>query len=453
MLPTPDEPEIPGVVGRRSARLSIIVPITVHGTDAAGQSFKENTWTISVNKHGGRIATFHRLAVDDQVLIENPLLARTARGRVNRICEKRFAEDPFEVCVELLEAQNVWGVRLPPEDWAKERQSVLDGRKDASPHAETDPPATADAHPKDNLKTETTHLAPGGLPVEAGEQTGGLSQFNMAVHALTRLAGETATPSTQPAAPRQESVPAQAPSVPAQNAGLAAFESLQKSIDEAQSLKEELSALLNRMQAARGEAESLLSRTAQASEEVKLQIEGARRSSEESLQQRLEALRQEIQADTLNAGTEARKICKEESGTAVKAISVCVDSAVDLLNRAGDEAAARLQGARQNLEISLKKAEESLPRLASESASQFEKFHAEAEAFAGQFRSELESAARESSTKASGEISEKLERSVESALEVVVRDFNKTSRGSSRTAERGAPFGSRTSAWRRPRSS
>ena len=425
MLPTPNEPEVPGVVGRRSARLSIIVPITVHGTDSAGQSFKENTWTISVNKHGGRIATFHRLAVDDQVLIENPLLGRSARGRVNRICEKRFAEDPFEVCVELLEAQNVWGVRLPPEDWAKERQSVLDERKDASPLAETGPPATAAAPPEDDLKMETTHLAPGGLPVEAGEQTGGLSQFNMAVHALTRLAGETAAPSTQPAAPRQESVPAQAPSVPAQNAGLAVFESLQKTLAEAQLLKEEFNALLNRMHAARGEVESLLARTTQASEEVRSQIEGTRRSSEESLQHSLEALRREIQADTLNAGTEARKICKEESGTAVKAISVCVDSAVDLLNRAGDEAAARLQGARQNLELSLKKAEESLPRLASESASQLEKFHAEAEAFAGQLRSELESAARESSAKASEEITEKLEGSVESALEVVVRDFNK----------------------------
>ena len=116
MLPTPDEPEIPGVVGRRSARLSIIVPITVHGADATGQFFKENTWTISVNKHGGRIATFHQLAAGDQIVIENPLLGRSAEARVNRVCEKHFAEDPYEVCVELLEAQNVWGAKLPPEE-------------------------------------------------------------------------------------------------------------------------------------------------------------------------------------------------------------------------------------------------------------------------------------------------------------------------------------------------
>jgi hypothetical protein len=425
MQPTPDEPEIPGVVGRRSARLSIIVPITVHGTDAAGQSFKENTWTISVNQHGGRIATFHRLAVDDQILIENPLLGRSARGRVNRVSEKRFAEDPFEVCVEFLEAQNVWGVRLPPEDWEKERQGVLDGRKDLSPQAEPRPAATPIALPDGETKIETTHPAPGGLPVEAGEQTGGLSQFNMAVHALTRLAGEAAAPAAQPAAPRQEPGPAEAPAAPAENAGLAACESLQQAIREAQSLKDELNALWDRMQTARGEVENLLSRTTKASEEFQSQIEGARRSNEDSVQQSLEAMRREMQADTLDAGTQARKICKEESGTAVKAISVCVDSAVDLLNRAGDEAAARVQGARQTLELSLKKAEESLPHLASESASLLEKFRGEAEAFAGQLRSDFESTTRESSAKAGAEISEKLEGSVESAMEVVVRDFNK----------------------------
>jgi hypothetical protein len=41
----------------------------MRGTDAAGQAFKENTWTISANKHGGRIATFRQLAVDDEIVI------------------------------------------------------------------------------------------------------------------------------------------------------------------------------------------------------------------------------------------------------------------------------------------------------------------------------------------------------------------------------------------------
>jgi hypothetical protein len=161
-------------------------------------------------------------------------------------------------------------------------------------------------------------------------------------------------------------------------------------------------------------------------EEFKAQIERVHRSSEDSIQHLLEGMRQEIQAETLNAGIQARKICKEESGTAAKAISVCVDSAVDSLNRAGDEAVAKLQAARQTLELSLKTAaEEYLPRLAGESASMLEKFRAEAHALTAQLQSEVEFTAREFSEKASREISERLERTAEGALELVARNFNK----------------------------
>jgi hypothetical protein len=116
MLPNHDESDVLDAGGRRSVRLSIKIPVTLCGTAAAGQAFKENTWTISVNKHGGRIATFHELAVNDEVIIENPLLGRSAKARVIRICEKQFAEDPYEVCVELLEPQNVWVAKPPPEE-------------------------------------------------------------------------------------------------------------------------------------------------------------------------------------------------------------------------------------------------------------------------------------------------------------------------------------------------
>ena len=199
MEPSPDESDIPGVVGRRSARLSIIVPVTVRGTDAAGQAFKENTWTICVNKHGGRIATFHQLADDDQIVIENPLLGRSAKARVKRVCEKRFAEDPFEVCVELLEAQNVWGVKLPPEDWQKERQIVPGDQKSPTPQAAPQAPKTPAPTAERGGVVETAHLAPRGSPADVGEHTGGLSEFNMAVNAVSRFAGEANAPPAQPA--------------------------------------------------------------------------------------------------------------------------------------------------------------------------------------------------------------------------------------------------------------
>ena len=570
MEPSPDESDIPGVVGRRSARLSIIVPVTVRGTDAAGQAFKENTWTISVNKHGGRIATFHQLAADDQIVIENPLLGRTAKARVNRVCEKRFAEDPYEVCVELLEAQNVWGVKLPPEDWQKERQIVPGDQKSPTPQAAPQAPKTPAATAEKGGIVETAHLAPRGSPAELGEHTGGLSQFNMAVNALSRFAGEANAPPAQPASHRQDAmgVP-KAPAGHPQAPDPLALKALQEKIGEAQSLRQELSVLTDRVQSARVEVENLLLKAREAQrdgtfeaeqvakkveeasgkqlqsvlarldqeverrlgsastrlagetqqrlqaeaagivenivkemgdrlsplaqeslskaarefqaqckreaeqakaeldelvkdatavvdvrirkvmedvspslsaqiersaeqvareqlEEFQAQIERARRSSEDSTQHNLERMRQETQAEILNAGIQARKIYKEESGTAAKVISVCVDSAVDSLNRAGDEAASKLQAARQTLELSLKKAtEECFPRLADESASVLEKFRAETQALAAQLQSEVESTAREFSEKASGDISEKLEGAVEGALELVARDFNK----------------------------
>ena len=570
MQPTPDESDIPGVVGRRSARLSIIVPVTVRGTDAAGQAFKENTWTICVNKHGGRIATFHQLADDDQIVIENPLLGRTAKARVKRVCEKRFAEDPYEVCVELLEAQNLWGVKLPPEDWQKERQIVPGDQKSPTPQAPPQAPKTPAPTAERGRVVETAHLAPRGSPADVGEHTGGLSQFNMAVNALSRFAGEANAPPAQPAAHRQDAmgVP-EAPAGHPQAPDPLALKALQEKIGEAQSLRQELSLLTDRVQSARVEVENLLLKAREAQrdgtfeaeqvakkveeasgkqlqsvlarldqeveqrlgsastrlagetqqrlqaeaagiveniakemgdrlsplaqeslsaaalefqaqckgaaeqakaeldglvkdatavvdvhmrklmeevspslsaqidrsaeqvareqlEEFKAQIEPVRRSSEDSTQRNLERMRQETQAEILNAGIQARKIYKEESGTAAQVISVCVDSAVDSLNRAGDEAVSKLQEAYQTLELSLKKAaEECLPRLADESASVLEKFRAETQALAAQLQSEVESTAREFSEKASGDISEKLEGAVEGALELVARDFNK----------------------------
>ncbi|MGD0009121.1 MAG: hypothetical protein ABSE93_11335 [Terriglobia bacterium] len=567
MQPSPDEVDIPGMVGRRSARLSIIVPVTVRGTDAAGQAFKENTWTISVNQHGGRLATFHQLAPDDQIVIENPLLGRTAKARVNRVCEKRFAEDPYEVCVELLEAQNVWGVKLPPEDWRKEHQIVPGDQKSPTPQAAPQAPKTPAATAEKGGMVETTHLAPRGSLAELKEHTGGLSQFNMAVSALSRFALEANAPPAQPASHRQDAmgVP-KAPAGHPQAPDPLALKALQEKISEAQSLRQELTVLTDRVQSARVEVENLLLKAREAQrdgtfeaeqvakkveeasgkqlqsaltrldqeverrlgsaaarlagetrqrlqaeaagivenvakemgdrlsplvqeslskaalaqckraaeqakaeldelvkdatavvdvrirkvmedvspslsaqiersaeqvareqlEEFKAQIERARRSSEDSTQQNLERMQQETQAEILNAATQARKIYKEESETAAKAISVCVDSAVDSLNRAGDEAVSKLQAARQTLELSSKKAaEECLPRLADASASVLEKFRAETQALAAQLQSEVESTAREFSEKASGDISEKLEGAVEGALELVARDFNK----------------------------
>jgi cellobiose-specific phosphotransferase system component IIA len=296
---SPDESVIPGVVGRRSARLSIIVPVTVRGTDAAGQPFKENTWTISVNKHGGRLAAFHQLAAAAQIVIENPLLGRTAKARVRRVCEKRFAEDPYEVCIELLEQQNVWGVKLPPEDWQKERQVVPGDQKSPTPQAAPHAPKTPEATAENGGVVETSHLAPRGLPAELGENTGALSQFSMAVSALSRFAGEANAAPPHPAAHGQDAMGApKAPAGHPQGPDSLALKALQEKIGEAQSLLQELSVLTDRVQSTRVEVENLHSKAA-------LEFQAQCKRATEQAKAELD----ELVRDT---AIQARKICKEE---------------------------------------------------------------------------------------------------------------------------------------------
>jgi len=56
----------------------------MRGTDAAGQTFKENTWTIKRQQARRQDRTFRQLAVDDEIVIENHCWAGAPRPRVNR---------------------------------------------------------------------------------------------------------------------------------------------------------------------------------------------------------------------------------------------------------------------------------------------------------------------------------------------------------------------------------
>ena len=105
---------------RRSTRLTISIPIFISGLDADGSSFSESVRTLVVNKHGAMIATTHRLALSTEVLIENPARGVVAKASVVWLGEKDNAVDLHSVGLELLEAQNLWGIAFPPDDWRPE---------------------------------------------------------------------------------------------------------------------------------------------------------------------------------------------------------------------------------------------------------------------------------------------------------------------------------------------
>ena len=111
---------------RRSTRLPIVLPVTLSGIDNNGQAFKENTWTMGINKHGAKLSTAYRLAVGDQVMVGNTVLGHYAQARVTRVIEKGRA---FEIGVELTEPQDVWGPKFPPADWTENNRG---GARDVS---------------------------------------------------------------------------------------------------------------------------------------------------------------------------------------------------------------------------------------------------------------------------------------------------------------------------------
>jgi HAMP domain-containing protein len=124
--------------GRRSTRLSISIPIVISGVDALGQEFSESVRTLVVNKHGGKILTTRHLAMGAEVLIENRAVGAVAKAGVAWLSEKHSAGDLHHVGLQLLEAQNVWGIAFPPEDWSgepAEEQRAGPGSPPAEEHA------------------------------------------------------------------------------------------------------------------------------------------------------------------------------------------------------------------------------------------------------------------------------------------------------------------------------
>lgn len=107
---------------RRSTRLSISIPVVISGDDAAGKSFTETVRTLIVNKHGGKIATAHRVNKGTELTIENRALGVVAKATVVWMGGKHEEPDVHHLGVQLLEAQNVWGIVFPPEDWSQELQ-------------------------------------------------------------------------------------------------------------------------------------------------------------------------------------------------------------------------------------------------------------------------------------------------------------------------------------------
>ena len=184
--------ETPGPEGRRSTRLPIAIPLTISGKDAGGASFRENVHTLVVNTHGAKIVTCHQLALGVEILMENRALVRSVKANVVWMGKNPGPSGLFEAGVKLLQAQNIWGIEFPPDDWQAEVPAgggVSEATKTASP-AGTKPGAApgaakAQARPVEPLSSATTR--PTAPAVARGAEVGPPEQSDAAPNGALRF--------------------------------------------------------------------------------------------------------------------------------------------------------------------------------------------------------------------------------------------------------------------------
>src|SRR5208337_3397482 len=102
-----------GVSGRAIATLAIAMPITLAGKDANGVEFTERTRTIVIDRFGGKIATKCVLRRGSEMTLHNPIVGQTARIKVVWVGDKRAADELYEIGVQLVGSQNIWGIEFP----------------------------------------------------------------------------------------------------------------------------------------------------------------------------------------------------------------------------------------------------------------------------------------------------------------------------------------------------
>ncbi len=117
-----EETKSPGAEKRRSTRIIKSVPITVTGTDALGQQFREATTTVMINCYGCKYQTVHYAPKATIITLEvhranRRLPPRSVRGRVIWVQRPRNYQDVYHIGLEFEVPGNVWGLAAPPDDW------------------------------------------------------------------------------------------------------------------------------------------------------------------------------------------------------------------------------------------------------------------------------------------------------------------------------------------------
>ena len=149
-----------GAAGRRSTRVPIAIPVMLSGQDTSGKNFQESTRTLVINKQGAKVLTKYKLALGAELAVENRALGQITKANVVWLGKPPGPNEPAELGIQLIKAENFWGIDFPPEDW--EEISAKGGtgakpqakapEKEASPPPPAPPPVGIGAKPAEPEK-------------------------------------------------------------------------------------------------------------------------------------------------------------------------------------------------------------------------------------------------------------------------------------------------------------
>jgi hypothetical protein len=117
-----------GAAKRRSTRVDYVCPIILSGRDAAGQAFREETQTATVNLHGCKLRTAHQVLVGMLVTLECPRSNLSGKAVCVITWDPAPGETAHNIAVQLVKPQNLWGLENPPPDWQAVAEALVHGR-------------------------------------------------------------------------------------------------------------------------------------------------------------------------------------------------------------------------------------------------------------------------------------------------------------------------------------
>ena len=101
---------------RRSSRLRFRCRVKISGIDPKGNTFREETETISISKFGASLRTAHEFAMGQILTVHTLDHGHTGQFQVVWMGQPGTPE-AGQIGIEWVDARRFWGIEFPPEDW------------------------------------------------------------------------------------------------------------------------------------------------------------------------------------------------------------------------------------------------------------------------------------------------------------------------------------------------